>query len=245
MLQLLKLWISIVVITSLTLVLPGIAIARDKANDEHPTSVSASDEIWAKDLSDQSINMLWQELSKANVLQEKLECSSSTCSSNELSPIGKHSSFGLYIFVSTSMSKVLLKSYLAEASKYGGVLVFKGLPEGSFKELTKLITELVDGKNIIADGPSIQIDDEAFGRFNVTAVPTIVLVKDGECSPSVMDSKTTPSTQSVKFNLVTFDKITGNLGIRYALQQFSESGELYQEAGVALEYPNEHIKTKE
>ena len=48
----------------------------------------------------------------------------------------------LQIFVSSSMPKQLLKNYALEAKRYGGVLVFIGLPGGSIHKLTDLIMEI-------------------------------------------------------------------------------------------------------
>ena len=122
------------------------------------------------------------------------------------------------------MPKPLLKNYLREANKYGGVLVFKGLPQGSFKELTKLVIDLTgksgDLREIAAD---IQIDDEAYEKFKVVSVPAIVLSADSEYHPN----------QTAIFK---FDKMVGNVGVKYSLEEFSRSGELATEA---LRYLND------
>ena len=133
---------------------------------------------------------------------------------------------GLYIFVSHSMPKALLKSYFKEATKYKGVLVFKGLPNGSFKELFQLVKELTED-NMAAEAEEqagVQIDDEAFERFGVTVVPTIVLSRlvqtIEEFSPEAGDLPTS----------LNYDSIIGNVGIKYALEQFSNSGDLSKAA---------------
>lgn len=77
----------------------------------------------------------------------------------------------LRILVSSSMSLNLLRSYYKEAQRYGGHLVFNGLPNGSFKELLKLAQEIVESSDI----GGIEIDDEAFKAFKATQVPVIVL----------------------------------------------------------------------
>ena len=165
----------------------------------------ADDDVkWATDLSDSSTEMVWKSLKEKFEEQE----------------VSRRSS-GLYVFVSTSMSKQLLKNYLAEATKYGGTLVFKGLPNGSFKELIKVVTELV-GENNDKLSPNLQVDDEAFDMYGVISVPTIVLSKMDEYHPN-------------QNNKVIYDKIVGNVGIKYGLEKFSESGELQKEA---LEYLN-------
>jgi type-F conjugative transfer system pilin assembly protein TrbC len=122
------------------------------------------------------------------------------------------------IFVSSSMSKNLLKSYAEQAKKYGGVLVLNGLPKGSWWELSELITE-VSGNN--PELVAMQIDDEAFARFNIREVPSFLLSKEEDIFAE--NSK------------VTFDKVTGSVGIRRALELFKEQGELSDIASNKLE----------
>ena len=116
----------------------------------------------------------------------------------------------LRIFVSSSMPISLLKSYAREAIRYNGVLVFRGLPEGSFYRLAKLVSD-ISGNN--AEGIAMQIDDEAFKAFDVKSVPTIVLSKEASIF-----------SEQVKGG--AFDKVGGNVTIRYALERFAKEGDL-------------------
>jgi len=112
----------------------------------------------------------------------------------------------------------LLKSYLSEANKYGGVLVLKGLPQGSFKELTKFVMDLTGKGGDLQDiAANIQIDDETYEKFQVISVPTIVLSLTSEYHPN----------QTAIFK---FDKMVGNVGVKYSLEEFSRAGELKEEA---------------
>lgn len=120
----------------------------------------------------------------------------------------------LQIFVSHSMPISLLKSYAKEATKYNGVLVFRGLPVGSFHRLAKLVSD-ISGDN--AEGIAMQIDDEAFKAFNIKIVPTIVLSR----SASIF-------SEQVKGG--AFDKIGGNVTIKYALEVFAKEGDLKENA---------------
>ena len=115
----------------------------------------------------------------------------------------------LQIFVSTSMPRQLLKSYAREASRYDGVLVFRGLPQGSFLKLTDLVMDISDEKYPCA----MQIDDEAFKAFSIKSVPTIVLSK-----PKAMFEQQAKEGQ--------FDKVQGNLTIKASLELFASSGNL-------------------
>ena len=175
----------------------------------------ADDNIrWANEMSNNAISTVWQNLKEQFAEATKLSANSD----NE--PVFKSSR--LYVFVSHSMPKMLLKSYLEQAGRYGAVLVFKGLPNGSFQELSKLIIELTGHAvtNVISNIEllaNLQIDQQAFEQFSVISVPTIVLLKDSEYSPSQNSE-------------LVYDKMNGNVGIKYALEQFSNSGELRQEA---------------
>ena len=114
----------------------------------------------------------------------------------------------LQVFVSSAMPKELLKKYAVEAKRYGGVLVFRGLPSGSVLKLTDLVISISS-----SDSAPMQIDDEAFAAFDVNSVPTIVLSK----STSLFSDQ--QSTEN-------FDKVTGNITIKAALELFANSGEM-------------------
>lgn len=115
----------------------------------------------------------------------------------------------LQIFVSRSMPQELLKSYAREASYFNGVLVFCGLPEGSFRKLTDLVAGITDANHVAM----MQIDDEAFRMFDVKIVPTIVLSKPN----SMFDAQS---------KLQKFDKVEGNISIKGALELFAANGDL-------------------
>ncbi len=182
--------------------------------------VANEDLHFANELQKSSTAMVWQNLKEIFTQTTQSELGSEFSSSDVTlsKQVGE-----LYIFVSTSMPKPLLKAYAREAKKYGGILVFKGLPGGSFKELAVLINELnTDLIDIVNDTglSGFQIDDEAFDRFEVSAVPTVILSTTGEYQPH-------------QTTAVIYDKVTGNVGIKYALEQFSSSGSL---ATQSLEY---------
>lgn len=125
------------------------------------------------------------------------------------------------IFVSSSMSKNLLRNYAKSAKKYNAILVFNGLPSGSWRKLSELITEISDSQEEII---AAQIDNEAFVRFNVTYVPSFVL-------SSVEDIFAENSK-------LTFDKVSGSIGIGAALEIFAKEGELKNIANILLKDEN-------
>ena len=118
----------------------------------------------------------------------------------------------LQIFVSSSMPKQLLKNYVLEAKRYGGVLVFIGLPGGSIHKLTDLIMEISS-----EDSSAMQIDDEAFTAFTITSVPAIVLAN----SAPIFEGKTASKKH---------DKVAGSITIKAALELFAKNGEMASEA---------------
>ena len=184
--------------------------------------VSEEDRQWAESLTNSSIDMMWQNLKSKFESQEQLEIKTGFKSNSDEERERRFA--GLYIFVSTSMPKPLLKSYLSEANKYGGVLVFKGLPQGSFKELTKLVIDITGNNGSLQDiAANVTIDDEAYARFKVVSVPTIVLSKEDDYHPN-------------QTAVLKFDKMAGNVGVKYSLEEFSRSGEL---ATQALGYLND------
>lgn len=129
----------------------------------------------------------------------------------------------LRVFVSSTMPIETLKSYYRACAKYGGVMVFKGLPNGSFKELYKLVADITasGNKQEGKEEAAMQIDDEVFTKFEITHVPAIVISKESDCL----------FNQSCH---VMFDKVSGNIGIKRALEEFAGSGDLSAEAARIL-----------
>jgi type-F conjugative transfer system pilin assembly protein TrbC len=120
----------------------------------------------------------------------------------------------LKVFVSSSMGTELLKTYAKEARRYGGVLVFNGLPDNSWVKLNKTVMEIVGNE----EGVGIQIDPEEFDRFNIKTVPAFVLIKEADWI--------TGTSEEMAEDRVTYDKVTGNIGTEAALHLFAEQGEL-------------------
>ena len=129
----------------------------------------------------------------------------------------------LKVFVSSSMGPELLKTYVRQAKRYGGVLVFNGLPDNSWVKLNKTVTEIVGNE----EGVGIQIDPEESDRFNIKTVPAFVLIKEADLI--------TGTSEEPAEDKVIYDKVTGNIGIETALRLFAEKGELGLEAQAKLE----------
>jgi type-F conjugative transfer system pilin assembly protein TrbC len=123
----------------------------------------------------------------------------------------------LQIFVSSSMPKNLLKEYAKESIIYEGALIFKGVIDGKITKFTELIGEILE----VNSSAVIQIDDESFTDFGVEQVPTIVLSEQNRLADFVHNKESI---------VPKYDKVTGNIGIRYALELFSKDGEMKKEA---------------
>lgn len=101
------------------------------------------------------------DLAQNSLKQHNLSCTKDSCALPSLERY--------LIFVSFTMPAVALKSLYLEANKHGGVLLLRGLKNGSFKETAAYIKSLEIG---------VQIDPIAFKKYCIDRVPTIVLAQD-------------------------------------------------------------------
>lgn len=115
-------------------------------------------------------------------------------------------------FASLSMPEDSLKRMIADVSRAGGVVVFRGFPDNSMKAFTSAIARIVEEE---ADYASIGIDPRLFRAFEVQAVPTYIAVSSDfdlcegfRCKTSVPPS----------------DRLTGNVTAEYALSSFADGG---------------------
>lgn len=169
--------------------------------------VSEEDIKWISELTDKEKTAFWQRMqNKAREYfgEEKMI--------NMTNPRPK-----LQIFVSSSMPKNLLKEYAKESIIYEGALIFKGVIDGKITKFTELIGEILE----VNSNAVIQIDDESFAAFGVEQVPTIVLSEQNRLADFVYNEESI---------VPKYDKVTGNIGIRYALELFSKDGEMKIEA---------------
>ncbi|HBN23074.1 MAG TPA: type-F conjugative transfer system pilin assembly protein TrbC [Holosporales bacterium] len=133
-----------------------------------------------------------------------LKKSGKTCKASKMSLDSPKARYqgdkGLYIFVSLSLPDEILKALSEQAKAMGGNLVIQGLENNSFKETQARLRTL---------GIPIDIDPTLFERFEVKRVPTFVLteVKEGEIQGP-------------------YDKVTGNVSARSAVELFAVEGEL-------------------
>lgn len=106
-------------------------------------------------------NLLTNNLAANSEVERKVLINNLSCTKDSCMPRR------YLVFVSFSMPKIALKSLYLEANNNEGVLLLRGLKNGSFKETAAYIKAL---------GIGVQIDPVAFKKYQIDRVPTIVLV---------------------------------------------------------------------
>ena len=110
------------------------------------------------------------------------------------------------VFASLSMPPETLKPLLRDVSKAGGAVVFQGFPNNSARALSEGLAKVMDKR---AEYRGVGIDPRLFRAFNVTAVPSYVVVSSDFDLCDGLDCTTTPPPH---------DRLTGNVTVRYALE---------------------------
>ncbi|MFI5342794.1 MAG: type-F conjugative transfer system pilin assembly protein TrbC [Chlamydiales bacterium] len=104
----------------------------------------------------------------------------------------------LFVFMSFSIPDVIWISLSHELEKVDGVFVLRGLPQQSFRELAAKILSLKE-KSVSAP---IQLDPKQFQAYQLTSVPAFIVTEDEQ-----------------------FDKVTGNVSLKFALELMAKKGE--------------------
>ena len=124
---------------------------------------------------------------------------------------GNKSYTDFLIFASFSLGEKNLENLIKLASNYNGAVILRGFKNGSFKETAAFLSKFSTDKE------GLLIDPNLFIEYEITKVPTFVLTRP--CNEGLQASCKT-----------VFDKLTGMVSPRYALEKFSSSGELAKEA---------------
>lgn len=115
-------------------------------------------------------------------------------------------------FASLSMPPQTLRQMMDDVTRAGGVVVFRGLTQGSAKVMTDALGKVLKpGERM--DG--VGIDPRLFRTFQVTEVPAyVVTASDFDlCSGFDCTSQVPP-----------YDRMNGNVTAEYALRTFAEGG---------------------
>lgn len=131
----------------------------------------------------------------------------------------KNTESGLFIFVSFSMPRQSLVSYLSTAKKIHAHVVMRGLVDNSFKTTFKEISGLVEE----AHGGGIQLDPVLFKTFHITEVPAVVILSDNQ---NVTVNQPDSAGQ--------FDVITGDIPLAFALKEIRDRGSVAQRSAAEM-----------
>lgn len=87
------------------------------------------------------------------------------------------------LFVSTSLGEQTLRAIFREVADTGVTVLFRGIPEGeTLGRALRRLRRLLEG---IEPVPEIHIDPTAFAHWQVTSVPQLVYLQNGEFTASV------------------------------------------------------------
>lgn len=151
----------------------------------------------------------------------KKKCPSTALSSD--APSSEASSHhGALVFISFSVPIETWKEHSYALQRIKGAFVLRGLPSNSFEELSSKILELRSA-GVQAE---ILLDPAAFERFDIQAVPSIVLQQEEQHGK-------VPRNEVAYDNAMhgaVRDQVSGNIPIVSALTLFAEKGEAKERA---------------
>lgn len=113
-------------------------------------------------------------------------------------------------FASLSMPEDALSQLIADTTKAGGVVVFRGFSSGNPQAFITGIRKVVDQ----AGATNVAIDPRLFRSFGVDRVPTFVAVSTDFEPCDELDCVTAPPPH---------DRISGNVSVSYVLETFAEA----------------------
>lgn len=140
----------------------------------------------------------------------EMQLALAVCPTENLPLIRDHQ---LYVFVSLSQSKHNLIEILTAAKRHNAQVVLRGFKEGSYQKTVKELTEITTKANY-----GVIIHPELFKTYNIRVVPSFVLVKADD-----------------KGEEIAYDKLAGNVSLRFVLEEFVKKGDLKTEAKQCLE----------
>lgn len=116
------------------------------------------------------------------------------------------------IFGSFSMGLKNLEKLIESAKRYDGIVVLRGFKEGSIKKTYGDLFKIIE-----KTGGGLVIDPTLFAKYGIKTVPSFVLATG-------CDDLLGVSCQE------KYDTLRGNVSPRFALEKFSQNGDLREEA---------------
>lgn len=113
-------------------------------------------------------------------------------------------------FASLSMPEDALAQMIADTTRAGGVVVFRGFSAGNPQTFITGIRKVVDQRG----ASNIAIDPRLFRAFNVDRVPTYVALSTDFEPCDQLECVSTPPPH---------DRIAGNVSVAYVLETFAEA----------------------
>ncbi|MEL6488216.1 MAG: type-F conjugative transfer system pilin assembly protein TrbC [Pseudomonadota bacterium] len=113
-------------------------------------------------------------------------------------------------FASLSMPEEALSQMIADTTKAGGVVVFRGFAAGNPQDFITGIRKVVDQ----AGASNVAIDPRLFRFFGVDRVPTYVALSSTFEPCDQLDCVTAPPPH---------DRIAGNVSVAYVLETFADA----------------------
>ncbi|PEQ10344.1 type-F conjugative transfer system pilin assembly protein TrbC [Novosphingobium sp. PC22D] len=115
-------------------------------------------------------------------------------------------------FASTAMPAASLKAMIGDVTRAGGVVVFRGFPQGSARAFVTALAKVAEPGSTM-DG--VGIDPRLFRAFHIEAVPTyVVTATDFDLCDGFDCQAAAPP----------HDRMSGNVTAHYALETFARGG---------------------
>lgn len=181
------------------------AVEFAKSLSKEKEVVSPETAKWCSKLESEETNKISKSTKEwVTVLEQKSKHQVTCAQQARVDSFDDATNANLYVFVTLNMHKQNLKALIKEAKKYNAVLVIRGLKEDSMVETAKYLKDLIKD-----DLEGIVVDPYLFREYGIVKVPSFVFEQE---------------------NQKIFDKLEGNISVRYALEKIAQRGDLKNQA---------------